>query len=162
MAERLERSEESIRVSDLAAPRVAEHAIEAAGFTIIGTNRRIRGTGVSVSFEATDQAGATWWFDVAGPNVTYRGGMTRNDVVWRALGRAAAIASKATPLVVLTTKLPKINSVLYRFKNYSTSPASTRNEKVWNLTSPRTLISLTKSCYSESTNGKGVKKPKFG
>ena len=110
VAERLERSEESIRVSDLAAPRVAEHAIEAAGFTITGTNRRIRGTGVSVSFEATDQAGATWWFDIAGPNVTYRGGMTRNDVVWRALGRAAAIASKATPLVVLTTKLPKTSS----------------------------------------------------
>jgi len=110
VAERLEQPDDPVRVSDLAAPRVAEHMIEAAGFTIVGTNRRIRGTGVSVGFEATDHAGATWWFDVAGPNVTYRGGMTRNDVVWRALGRAAALANKPTPLVILTTELPKSSS----------------------------------------------------
>jgi hypothetical protein len=64
---------------------------------------------VAVGFVATDQSGAEWWFDVAGSNTTYRGGMVRTDVVWRTIGRAAALrgARDGRPLVLLTTRLPR-------------------------------------------------------
>ncbi len=81
-----------------------------AGFTITGRNRRIPRTGVAVGFVAEDDAGDVWRFDLCGPNSTYRGGMTRIDVAWRALGRAAAVRGAQTgdgvPLVLLTTALP--------------------------------------------------------
>ena len=53
-------------------------------------------------------AGRTWYFDVAGPNSAYRGGMVRSETVWRALGRAHVMAARGiAPFVVLTTQLPR-------------------------------------------------------
>jgi site-specific DNA-methyltransferase (adenine-specific) len=88
---------------------VAVDVLTAAGFSVVQQNRRVRGTGVSVDLVATDATGATWWFDVAGPYTDHRGGMARTEVVWRALGRAAALrhARGEIPLVVLTTELPR-------------------------------------------------------
>ncbi len=90
--------------------RFAETALRDAGFTIDGRNRRIAGTGVVVDFTAVDDAGAVWRFDVCGPNTTYRGGLTRVDAAWRALGRTAAVrgaqGADGVPLVLLTTALP--------------------------------------------------------
>jgi site-specific DNA-methyltransferase (adenine-specific) len=96
----------------LAAPRVAERALEEAGFTIEDRDRRVRGTGVTVSFVARDASGATWLFDCAGPFTRHRGGLGRTDAVWRALGRAGALrrARAAAPLVLLTTQLPRRRS----------------------------------------------------
>jgi site-specific DNA-methyltransferase (adenine-specific) len=93
----------------IAAPKLAEQALTAAGFTVSARDQRVRGTGVAVGFVATDQSGAEWWFDVAGSNTTYRGGMVRTDVVWRTIGRAAALrgARDGRPLVLLTTRLPR-------------------------------------------------------
>jgi DNA modification methylase len=93
----------------IAAPKLAEQALAAAGFTITAHDQRVRGTGATVSFVATDRSGAEWWFDVAGPNTTYRGGLVRSDVVWRTVGRAAALrgAREGRPLVLLTTRLPR-------------------------------------------------------
>lgn len=93
----------------MAAPKLAEQLIEQAGFTIEERNRRVRNTGVAVSFVATDQDGAKWFFDVAGAFTSYRGGLLRNDTVWRSLGRAYALkgARGAVPLVLLTSHLPK-------------------------------------------------------
>ena len=93
----------------LAAAKLAEQALTDAGFTITGRDVRARGTGTTVAFVADDVDGNTWWFDVAGPNTTYRPGMARTDVVWRTLGRASALrAARAdVPLVVLTTQLPR-------------------------------------------------------
>jgi DNA modification methylase len=92
-----------------AAQKVAEHALEDAGFSIVDRDRRVRGTGVSLSFVARDAGGATWFFDVAGPFTSYRGGLARTDAVWRSLGRACALrhARAGTPLVLLTTHLPR-------------------------------------------------------
>ena len=92
-----------------AAQKVAEHALEDAGFSIVDRDRRVRGTGVSLSFVARDAAGATWYFDVAGPFTRHRGGLARADAVWRSLGRACALrhARAGTPLVLLTTHLPR-------------------------------------------------------
>jgi site-specific DNA-methyltransferase (adenine-specific) len=92
-----------------AAPKVAEQALEEAGFSVVDRDRRIRGTGVSVSFVAEDTGGTPWFFDVAGPFTRYRGGLARTDAVWRSLGRASALrqARGGTPLVLLTTHLPR-------------------------------------------------------
>ena len=91
-------------------PSLAATALTDAGFTITGRNRRIPRTGVAVGFVAEDDAGDVWRFDVSGLNFTYRGGMTRIDVAWRALGRAAAVmgaqSEDGVPFVLLTTALP--------------------------------------------------------
>lgn len=92
-----------------AAQRLAEDALEAAGFTIVERNKRIRKTGVAVTFVATDGAGDPWFFDVCGAFTSHRGGLLRTDTVWRSLGRAAALkgARGTTPLVLLTSHLPR-------------------------------------------------------
>ncbi len=90
------------------AAALARGALEGAGFTDVRPNRRMPGLGLTVDFTATDAAGRTWHFDVAGPNSTFRGGMSRSDTVWRTLGRAHVMAAGGTgPFVVLTTQLPR-------------------------------------------------------
>ena len=87
---------------------LAKTALEAAGFTDVRANRRLRGLGLAVDFTAADAAGRTWYFDVAGSNSAYRGGMARSETVWRALGRAHVLAAtEHAPFVVLTTQLPR-------------------------------------------------------
>ena len=91
------------------AQKLADQILEEAGFTITDRNRRIRKTGVTINFVATDADGATWFFDVAGAFTTYRGGLLRSEMVWKTLGRAFALkaARGTTPLVVLTTYVPR-------------------------------------------------------
>ena len=90
------------------ASTVARAALEAAGFADVRPNRRLRGLGLAVDFTGTDAEGRTWYFDVAGPNSAYRGGMARSETVWRALGRAHVLAAGGhAPFVVLTTQLPR-------------------------------------------------------
>jgi site-specific DNA-methyltransferase (adenine-specific) len=93
----------------LAAPRYAEQVLVDAGFTVTGRDQRVKGTGISVDLVATDAAGATWFFDVAGPFTRHRGGMHRMETVLRALGRAVTVrrALGDAPLVILTTALPR-------------------------------------------------------
>jgi site-specific DNA-methyltransferase (adenine-specific) len=87
----------------------AERALAHAGFTITGRSHRVKPSGVSVDFVATDGSGTRWMFDVAGPARSHRGGMLQTDVVWRALGRSHALREwrGATPLVALTTSAPR-------------------------------------------------------
>jgi site-specific DNA-methyltransferase (adenine-specific) len=92
------------------APQLAEEILVGAGFTIVERNRRIRQTGVTVDFQATDGAGDLWLFDVAGAFTSYRGGLLRTDAVWRSLGRASALRGRVprpTPIVLLTSHLPR-------------------------------------------------------
>jgi modification methylase len=91
-----------------AALSLARHAIEGAGFRDVRPNRRLRGLGLAVSFSAVGAGGRTWYFDVAGSNSSYRGGMAKSETVWRTLGRAHVMAAGGVgPLVVLTTQLPR-------------------------------------------------------
>jgi site-specific DNA-methyltransferase (adenine-specific) len=93
------------------AAALAKAALETAGFTDVRANRRLRGLGLAVDFTATDAAGRTWYFDVAGPNSAYRGGMARSETVWRALGRAHVLAAtEHAPFVILTTQLPRAST----------------------------------------------------
>ena len=95
-----------------AARDVAAQVLRDAGFEVVARNRRIRGTGVTVSFEATDAEGGSWLFDVAGAFTSHHGGLQPTDAVWRCLGRACALrdARGDVPLVVLTTHLPRRRS----------------------------------------------------
>ncbi len=93
---------------DQTAHRLAGTVLEACGFTITAEQRRIAKSGVAVSWEALDQTGGRWWFDVAGPNTNRRGGLTRTETALKALGRAVAIKGRVPDArhVVLTTTLP--------------------------------------------------------
>jgi len=91
------------------ATRLAEAALIQAGFEIARRNFRVPKTAVSVDFVATDSDGRSWYFDIAGSFTSYRGGLQRTDVVWKALGRAAALRESLSgvPLVFLTNHLPR-------------------------------------------------------
>jgi site-specific DNA-methyltransferase (adenine-specific) len=90
-----------------AARALAVDALADAGFVDITTQRRIRGSGISVDLAARDTAGRTWYFEVAGAHTSHRSGLRRMDVIWRTLGRAHALrGAGVTPLVLLTTGLP--------------------------------------------------------
>ncbi len=99
------------------AQKLAEELLTDAGFNIVGRDQRVKGTGVTISFVATDASGATWYFDVVGPFSSYRGGMSKSEVVWKTLGRAYALRNSlrigeedTIPLVFLSTHLPKRQS----------------------------------------------------
>jgi DNA modification methylase len=94
-----------------AATAVAEDLVTQAGFDVVARGKRLRGTGLAVSFVATDAAGTPWHFDVSGAFTVNRGGLFRTDAVWRALGRGHVLAAKGyRPLVLLTTDLPRHGS----------------------------------------------------
>ena len=61
----------------------------AAGFTIAGERRRVRGTGVTISSCSPMQPARRGTPTSPGRH-HHRGGLLRSDVVWRALGRATA------------------------------------------------------------------------
>jgi DNA modification methylase len=92
-----------------AAQKLAEQTLEDAGFAVLERSRRIRKTGVTVDFVASDAQGEAWYFDVSGAFTSHRGGLSRTDTVWKSLGRASALkgARGEIPLVLLTSHLPK-------------------------------------------------------
>lgn len=100
-----------------AVSKLAVEVLEQAGFRILRTGEPVGSSGLRVDFGAEDRSGARWYFDVAGPYTSHRGGMSRSDVVWKALGRAHALrgvssraAGETVPLVFLTTDLPRPRS----------------------------------------------------
>jgi DNA modification methylase len=94
------------------AGRIAEDVITSAGFSITARNRRIPKTSVTVAFTATDRLGDEWFFDVVGANTANRAGMFTPDIVWKTLGRAAAVRGRFpdVPLIVLSPQLPRRTS----------------------------------------------------
>ena len=94
------------------AQKMAEVILEQSGFRNIREKVKIS-CGVEVNFEAIDQKGQTWLFDVSGAfSVTQRPGLRRTDTLWKALGKAAVLHSfdPEIRLVLLTTDLPAPNS----------------------------------------------------
>ena len=86
---------------------VARVTLEQCGFVSIEDDVSFP-EGVDVSFAARDQHGERWYFDVAGGFTSNRPGLRRADVLWKALGKAAVLAS-AHPdlgLVLLTVDVP--------------------------------------------------------
>ncbi len=95
------------------ASEVALGALTAAGFTSIERDVAFRDLGVTVDVRATDSAGATWLFLLAGAFSATRPGLRRAEVMWRALGAAAVLAAARQdgradlgPVILLTTDRP--------------------------------------------------------
>ncbi|TMM15089.1 MAG: site-specific DNA-methyltransferase [Actinobacteria bacterium] len=91
----------------LAARDVARVALDQCGFVGIDEDVSFP-EGVDVSFVARDRGGRPWRFDVAGGFTSNRPGLRRAEVLWKALGKAAVLAS-ARPdvgLVLLTADVP--------------------------------------------------------
>ena len=106
------------------AQKMAEAILLQCGFTQIREKRRFA-CGVEVNFEALNQRGGLWRFDVSGAfSVTQRPGLRRTDTLWKALGKAAVLHSHDpdTPLVLLTTDRPAPNSAGNRALEALTGP----------------------------------------
>ncbi|QGG95961.1 DNA-methyltransferase [Actinomarinicola tropica] len=96
----------------MAASRLAVEALRAAGFEVQAEGRKLPRTSTTGTILADDRRGRRWHVRVAGPHVAHRGGLLRNEVVWRTLGEAAAIRGRYpdVPVLVLTTAVPKRSS----------------------------------------------------
>ena len=106
------------------AQKMAEALLLQSGFGSIREKRRFA-CGVEVNFEAHDQKGGTWRFDVSGAfSVTQRPGLRRTDTLWKALGKAAVLHAHdpETPLVLLTTDRPASDSAGSRALKALTGP----------------------------------------
>jgi site-specific DNA-methyltransferase (adenine-specific) len=91
------------------AGKMAARLLEQAGFVDLLVDRKPRrGAPVSVDLAATDANGRQWWFLLAGGFTSGPSGLRRADVLWRTLGRAAALHVFApdASIAVLTTGLP--------------------------------------------------------
>ena len=98
------------------AREMAVAVLRNSGFTPTGEKVRFS-CGVEVNFEAVDQQGNNWLFDVSGAfSVSQRPGLRRTDTLWKSLGKAAVLnaALPDTRLVLLTTDRPAPNSSGHR------------------------------------------------
>lgn len=96
-----------------AASALAAQMLEEAGFRITQKNKRVRGTGATISYVAVDADERPWYFDVSGAFTGTRNGFQRTDTVWQSLGRAHVLAQpghQIDRLVFLTSHLPKPRS----------------------------------------------------
>ncbi len=84
---------------------VAGRLLTEAGFTDLSRRHRLTGIGVDVSWSAVAPDGRLWLLDVVGGFTVIPTGLSRLDMTWRALGRAAAThaAYPQLPLVLATT-----------------------------------------------------------
>ncbi|MEM8621449.1 MAG: site-specific DNA-methyltransferase [Actinomycetota bacterium] len=103
---------DAARAVGSSAAKLAAEVLQAAGFEITAVKRKARRTSVTIDLIAHDAHGGEWWFDVAGPFVAHRGGLSLTDEVWRLLGRAHAIRGRSPQqrYVALTTELPRRSS----------------------------------------------------
>ena len=106
------------------AQEMARIVLDQSGFR--GIREKVKfPCGVEVNFEAVDQNGQKWLFDVSGAfSVTQRPGLRRTDTLWKALGKASVLHSTgvAAPLVLLTTDKPAPNSSGHRALKAVTGP----------------------------------------
>ena len=87
---------------------IARLVLEASGFANIRPGVRPPGSGIELSYLATDRTGEDWAFDVSGAFTSNRSGLKRTDTLWKALGKAAVLsqAHPDLPFVLLTTDVP--------------------------------------------------------
>ena len=89
------------------ARELARVALVEAGFIDIVDHISVA-PGVPLTFRASDAAGCTWWFEVAGGRTGTRPGLQRSELVWRAIGKGAVVAAAdpSSRYVVLGWGLP--------------------------------------------------------
>ena len=126
------------------AQEMARGVLAESGFGDIREKVRFA-CGVEVNFEAVDQQGRRWLFDVSGAfTVTQRPGLSRTDTLWKALGKAAVLHStgQAAPLVLMTTNRPTPNSAGHRALEAVTGPGKPVHDVI-EILDPRDLERLT-------------------
>ena len=103
---------------------LARLVLEACDFKDITANVKYTRLGVEVNFEARDQRGGGWRFDVSGAFTSSRPGLRRTDTLWKALGKAAVLAQadEVRPLVLLTTHVPVPGSAGAKALRVATGP----------------------------------------
>lgn len=103
---------------------LARLVLEESGFEDIVADVKYTDIGVEVNFEARDQCGGAWRFDVSGAFTSSRPGLRRTDTLWKALGKAAVLsqAGESRPLVLLTTHLPVQRSAGAKALDVATGP----------------------------------------
>jgi site-specific DNA-methyltransferase (adenine-specific) len=91
----------------LAAKEVAESLLRDCSMTDVESPAKVA-SGVQTTFRAVDARGRPWLFDVWGGFSTSRPGLSRTDVLWRAVGKAAVVheLEPGVPLVLLVSDLP--------------------------------------------------------
>jgi site-specific DNA-methyltransferase (adenine-specific) len=87
-----------------------EQVLKGAGFASDGGSVRLKGSGLVVHDVVTDRTGGRWVIEQGGPFVSYRGGLTSTDAIWRTLGRAHALRGLGERVLVLTSELPRPRS----------------------------------------------------
>ena len=103
---------------------LAQAVLKERGFSRIEEKIRFS-CGVEINFEAVDQRGERWLFDVSGAfSVTKRPGLRRTDTLWKALGKAAVLhgSGENSRLVLLTTERPAPNSAGHKALRAVTGP----------------------------------------
>ncbi|MEA3077274.1 MAG: modification methylase [Actinomycetota bacterium] len=86
---------------------VAVESLTSAGFTITGSDVRLKGLGITVDLVARDPSGRDWYVDLSGGFTVTASGLVRMDGVWRSLGRAALLRAQGLgPVLLLTSHLP--------------------------------------------------------
>lgn len=92
---------------------LAKEVLTDAGFEIVGEKVKVKGTGLQLNFEITDQAGEyRYYVDMSGAFTSSRPGLMRTDTLWKMLGRANVLKTTHpdTRLLVLTSHLPRPSS----------------------------------------------------
>ncbi len=107
------------------AKELAHDLLVECGFVEIMAKRKV--AGVEINFEARDQQGNRWYFDVSGAfsRGNSRAGLRRTDTLWKALGKAAVIDQsdlEGYKLVLLSTDLPPRSSAGARALAVATKP----------------------------------------
>lgn len=100
------------RSVEASAVRVTERSLEDAGVSVLRRDVPVGKSGVRATFLVQGGDGRQAYVDVAGPNVMSRAGLLRGEVLWKALGRAAAVleAREGLAWIVATPAVPPITS----------------------------------------------------
>lgn len=131
------------------AKTIARLVLEQAGFADLRSDLRRPG-GIGVAFSAKDRRGGLWLFDVVGSFTSYRAGLKRTEILWKALARAAVLREGgATPLVLLTTDVPARGSAGAEALNQVTGPGKPVHA-VFELLKPSGIEGLRKLCQRGS------------
>ena len=91
----------------------AEELIKSSEFEVVATDKKITKTGITVDFILRRTDGTVIVADLAGSGTSFRGGLTRSEVVLRALGRFTAVRRHTDPstrFILLTSETPEPKS----------------------------------------------------
>lgn len=128
------------------AQELVAHLLTQCGFGPTLVAKRKFPVGVEVTFAATDADGAEWLFDVSGAFSSSRPGLQRTDTLWKALGKAAVLATqypdpeRPCRYVLLTTDVPTRGSA-----GHKALVAAQQHGPIWDvlqLDHPETVVRL--------------------